>query len=173
MNTARSLPCETLPSSMETPKCTDRRKSKPGMQFISEEKEGMATNLIDPVEKQVVRPLELSERLVKDLVQVFKLLSDETRLRILLYLSRAEELHVTALCDLLGQSQPAVSHHLALLRVAGLIEPRREGKHNFYSIRSEHFHNLMEQLFGGLPEDERQIRFEDFVLTYNAQGGLS
>jgi ArsR family transcriptional regulator len=129
----------------------------------------MSTDLMEQTQKESEsQGLEFSERLVKDLVQVFKLLSDETRLRILLYLSRAEELHVTALCDLLGQSQPAVSHHLALLRVAGLIEPRREGKHNFYSIRSEHFHSLMEQLFGGLPEEKRQIRFEDFVLTYDA-----
>ena len=78
---------------------------------------------------------QLPEQLEKDLVQVFKLLSDETRLRILLYLTQQGELHVTALCDRLGQSQPAVSHHLALLRVAGLIEARRDGKHNFYHVR--------------------------------------
>ena len=40
----------------------------------------------------------LPNQLEKDLVQVFKLLSDETRLRILLYLVREKELHVTALC---------------------------------------------------------------------------
>ena len=68
--------------------------------------------------------------------QVFKLLSDETRLRILFYLALSPdgELHVTDLCNRLGQSQPAVSHHLALLRVSGLIESRREGKHNFYCV---------------------------------------
>jgi ArsR family transcriptional regulator len=111
---------------------------------------------------------ELSDRLVKNLVQVFKLLSDETRLRILLYLAQREEMHVTALCDMLGQSQPAVSHHLALLRVAGLIEPRREGKHNYYYIRGEHFRELMEELFSSLPAETRQIRFDDFVLSYNS-----
>jgi len=71
---------------------------------------------------------EVPETIVKDMVKVFKLLSDETRLRILLYLTRTSELHVRALCDILKQSQPAVSHHLALLRVAELIESRREGK---------------------------------------------
>ena len=86
---------------------------------------------------------ELPTHLEKDLVQVFKLLSDETRLRILLYLMREGELHVTALCEKLGQSQPAVSHHLALLRVAGLIEARRDGKHNYYSVRAMHFHRIM------------------------------
>jgi ArsR family transcriptional regulator len=108
---------------------------------------------------------ELSDQLEKDLVQVFKLLSDETRLRVLMYLAREGELHVTALCDKLGQSQPAVSHHLALLRVAGLIEARRDGKHNFYSVRTKHFHRLMTEIFASLGQDDSdEIRFEDFVL---------
>jgi len=109
---------------------------------------------------------ELSDQLAKDLVQVFKLLSDETRLRILMYLMREDELHVTALCERLGQSQPAVSHHLALLRVAGLIEARRDGKHNFYSIRAKHFHRIMGELFRSIGDQSLDgIRFQDFVLT--------
>ena len=110
---------------------------------------------------------ELSDRLEKEIVQVFKLLSDETRLRVLLYLVREGELHVSALCEKLGQSQPAVSHHLALLRVAGLIESRRDGKHNFYSVRSKHFHRLMREIFAsmGSPEPD-EIRFQEFVLTH-------
>ena len=76
----------------------------------------------------------VSEQAVRDLAQVFKLMSDETRLRILLYLAQNQELHVTDLCNRLGQSQPAVSHHLALLRHGGIIAPRRQGKNNFYSL---------------------------------------
>ena len=83
-----------------------------------------------------------SEPKFKDLSKILKLVSDETRLRILFYLS-AEDLHVTALCDKLGQSQPAVSHHLALLRVSGLIESRRDGKHNFYSIERHNFTDVV------------------------------
>jgi ArsR family transcriptional regulator len=110
---------------------------------------------------------ELSDQLEKDLVQVFKLLSDETRLRILMYLLREGELHVTALCERLQQSQPAVSHHLALLRVAGLIEPRRDGKHNYYSVRSKHFQRIVAELFDSISDPNRdEIRFQDFVLTH-------
>lgn len=86
----------------------------------------------------------------KDLVQVFKLLADETRLKILLSLQREGELHVSALCDRLDQSQPAVSHHLALLRDAGLIRPRRDGKHNYYSVRREHFERVIGGLFDSM-----------------------
>jgi ArsR family transcriptional regulator len=109
---------------------------------------------------------ELPDQLEKELVQVFKLLSDETRLRVLVYLAREAELHVTALCDKLGQSQPAVSHHLALLRVAGLIEARRDGKHNYYSVRVKHVQRLLAELFDSVGEPGAdEIRFQEFVVT--------
>jgi ArsR family transcriptional regulator len=109
----------------------------------------------------------VSEQAVRDLAQVFKLLSDETRLRILLYLAQNNELHVTDLCSRLGQSQPAVSHHLALLRVSGLIESRREGKHNFYSVRTDHFGELLISLFSSTGEMPKKIRFHEFSLTHD------
>ncbi len=107
---------------------------------------------------------DIDDQLEKDLVQVFKLLADETRLRILMYLLSDKELHVTALCDRLKQSQPAVSHHLALMRVAGLIEARRDGKHNFYSIRTMHFYRLLSEFFSAMKANGREMRFEDFSL---------
>jgi ArsR family transcriptional regulator len=112
---------------------------------------------------------EVSEQAVRELAQVFKLLSDETRLRILFYLAQNNELHVTDLCTRLGQSQPAVSHHLALLRVSGLIESRREGKHNFYSVRTDHFGELLVSLFSAAGEIPRKVRFHDFVLSYSGE----
>src|SRR5512135_3063350 len=102
---------------------------------------------------------EVSEQAVRELAQVFKLLSDESRLRILFYLAQNQELHVTDLCDRLGQSQPAVSHHLALLRVSGLIEARREGKHNFYSVRSEAFGDLLVSLFSLSGSVPKKVKF--------------
>jgi len=108
----------------------------------------------------------LSAQLEKNLVQIFKLLSDETRLRILMFLAKEKELHVSALCERLGQSQPAVSHHLALLRVAGLAEARREGKHNFYSVCRPHFQRVMAELFAEISNPVTdEFRFEDFVVT--------
>ena len=64
---------------------------------------------------------------------LLKHVSDPTRLQVILILSEGER-HVGALCAQLSQSQPAVSHHLALLRHGRLIEPRRSGKHNFYGL---------------------------------------
>ena len=48
------------------------------------------------------------------LAGLFKLLADETRLRIIYFLLQKDEINVRTFCGLLGQSQPAVSHHLAM-----------------------------------------------------------
>ena len=68
----------------------------------------------------------------------------KTSLRVLNLLVEFDELHVRALCELLGQSQPAVSHHLGLLRSAGLVRVRRDGKHNFYSTVPEKLESVIE-----------------------------
>ncbi|WP_337175339.1 metalloregulator ArsR/SmtB family transcription factor [Paludisphaera sp.] len=71
---------------------------------------------------------------IRRVADLLKQVSDPTRLQVLLLLEEKER-NVTELCADLGtQSQPAVSHHLALLRHGRLIEPRRSGKHNFYAL---------------------------------------
>jgi DNA-binding transcriptional ArsR family regulator len=71
---------------------------------------------------------------IRRVAELLKQVSDPTRLQVLILLSEKER-NVTELCSDLGtQSQPAVSHHLALLRHGRLIEPRRSGKHNFYAL---------------------------------------
>jgi ArsR family transcriptional regulator len=109
----------------------------------------------------------VGDETIRDLVQVARLVSDETRLRILFDLVQNGELNVTDICNRLSQSQPAVSHHLALLRVSGLIEPRREGKHNFYSVRTEAFAELLHSLMSALGEMPRKVKFHDFSLAYH------
>jgi DNA-binding transcriptional ArsR family regulator len=71
---------------------------------------------------------------IRRVAELLKQVSDPTRLQVLILLNEKER-NVTELCSDLGtQSQPAVSHHLALLRHGRLIEPRRSGKHNFYAL---------------------------------------
>ncbi len=91
-------------------------------------------------------PLELSDGDIAELAHVFKVLGDESRLRMVLLLCRGEQ-SVVELCRIFDMSQPLVSHHLGLLRDAGVLEVRREGRHNFHSLRREHFQQLMDALF--------------------------
>jgi DNA-binding transcriptional ArsR family regulator len=79
--------------------------------------------------KSVVQPIVKLKRAAALLKQV----SDPTRLQVILMLSDSEQ-NVGEMCAELNQSQPAVSHHLALLRHGGIISPRRQGKNNFYSL---------------------------------------
>lgn len=88
-------------------------------------------------------------RAVKELSTFFKSLADVNRLKILLMLAENGELNVTAIGDQLGQSQPAVSHHLTQLKSAGLVEYRREGKFNFYALHPTGLHELVDHLFPG------------------------
>ena len=64
---------------------------------------------------------------------LLKQVSDSTRLQIITLLSEGER-HVGGLCDHFNMSQPAVSHHLALLRHGGIVDRRRQGKNNFYCL---------------------------------------
>jgi DNA-binding transcriptional ArsR family regulator len=64
---------------------------------------------------------------------LLKQVSDPTRLQVILMLAEGEK-HVGGLCEELNQSQPAVSHHLALLRHGSIIAPRRQGKNNYYGL---------------------------------------
>ena len=114
----------------------------------------------------VLAPQALAEEAFKDLVQLFKLLADETRMKILYFLRHTDELNVLELCSLLSQRQPSVSHHLALLRVAGLIDMRREGKHNYYRVLPKRFEELIGQMFNGSQGEPPRIRFEEFELRY-------
>ncbi len=70
---------------------------------------------------------------MKKELAVFKALSDETRLRILVLLSE-RELCVCQLESALGLSQVKVSRHLTVLRNAGVVNDRREGLWVFYSL---------------------------------------
>jgi len=66
--------------------------------------------------------------------QFFKILSDLTRLRVLALLSREGELCVCELTQALGEIQPKISRHLALLREAGILLDRRQGQWVYYRM---------------------------------------
>lgn len=68
-----------------------------------------------------------------DLSRLFAALSDRTRLR-LLNLMNGREVCVCYFVEILDQSQPKISRHLAYLRNAGVVSARREGKWMHYSI---------------------------------------
>ena len=92
---------------------------------------------------------------------------DESRLAAL---STATTRDLVQLFKLLGQSQPAVSHHLALLREDGIIACRRDGKHNFYHIVPKRMQAYLDLLFGASQGETKKVRIENALLTYGRDG---
>jgi ArsR family transcriptional regulator len=118
-------------------------------------------------------PIRVSDETLARLTAVFKLLADPSRLKIVLALAQDGELHVSALCTMLNESelggkfsQPAVSHHLTLMRMVGLVGFRRDGKHNYYHLASGHVRDLLEQFFADSGNGPKALQFDDFMLTY-------
>lgn len=72
-----------------------------------------------------------------DPVLFAKAIADETRQKIM-SVCCCDELSVSEIVEKVGYSQPTISHHLAILRDAGLVNIREDGKQTFYSLNQEH-----------------------------------
>jgi ArsR family transcriptional regulator, lead/cadmium/zinc/bismuth-responsive transcriptional repressor len=84
------------------------------------------------------------QRLLFGAAEIFKMLADPNRLRLLLALA-SEELCVCDLAELVGTSPSAVSHQLRLLRAARLVQYRRAGKMVYYRLDDEHVGRLLQE----------------------------
>jgi len=101
---------------------------------------GCATFQLDPVK---LRRLAPTLKRVEGLADVFAILADDTRTKILFALSQ-EELCVCDLAGLVGMNVSTVSHHLRLLRMANLIRYRKAGRMVYYSLADGHIRTLLE-----------------------------
>ena len=109
---------------------------------------------------------KMPERLIKDMTAVFRMLSDKNRLRIVLALAQNGRMHVKALCDLVAQTQPAVSHHLTLMRSIGLVDYDRDGKMNKYYLASDYLCELFQRFFAVSGERTNKLEFSEFCLEF-------
>lgn len=96
-------------------------------------------NPSDPADQKVLRDRLLE---VAGLSEIFKVLGDETRTRIL-YLLSLQEMCVCDIAEVLEMSLPAVSHHLRLLKLMRVVKYRRDGKNVFYSLDDHHVLGLI------------------------------
>jgi len=84
-----------------------------------------------------------AEPYVELAVEVFGLLADPTRVRIILALRANEELAVNHLADIVSKSPAAVSQHLAKLRMARIVATRQAGQRVYYRLENEHASQLV------------------------------
>ncbi len=81
---------------------------------------------------------------VAGLSEIFKVLGDETRTKII-YILSLKELCVCDIAEIMDMSLPAISHHLRLLRSLRLVKYRRKGQMVYYSLDDKHILNLIKQ----------------------------
>lgn len=81
---------------------------------------------------------------VSGLSEIFKVLGDETRTKII-YLLAQQRLCVCDLAAVLEMSLPAISHHLRLLKALRLVKYAREGKMVYYTLHDKHIINLIHE----------------------------
>jgi ArsR family transcriptional regulator, lead/cadmium/zinc/bismuth-responsive transcriptional repressor len=86
----------------------------------------------------------IGQETVGALTEIFKVLGDPTRVRILDALSRGERC-VTDLSALLGLTESAVSHQLRLLRSTRIVRARRDGRLIYYTLDDKHVLTLFRQ----------------------------
>jgi DNA-binding transcriptional ArsR family regulator len=80
------------------------------------------------------------------LAELFKVLADETRARIVYLLSK-EELCVCDIATILGTTVSNVSHHLRVLRTSHLVRFRRDGKQVYYTLDDDHVIHIIREGF--------------------------
>ncbi|WP_380168933.1 ArsR/SmtB family transcription factor [Jannaschia sp. R86511] len=113
--------------------------------------------------------------LVRETALTFSLLADETRLQLLWALLDAE-LSVGELAERVGKPAPAVSQHLARLRLARVVGTRREGTFVHYRLEDDHVAQLLVDAFHhaehgapGLPAHHRDGRADDRAADHPPQ----
>lgn len=105
--------------------------------------------------------LDVDSQYVELAVEIFAMLADATRVRIILAL-REGEMAVGALAEVVEKSPAAVSQHLAKMRLARIVSTRQDGTKVMYRLANEHARQLVadaiyqaEHALGGMPAHHR------------------
>ena len=102
---------------------------------------------------ETVRAEMPEESTLGALAELFKVFGDTTRIKIL-YALFESEMCVCAITELLGMTQSAISHQLAVLKKNALVSSRREGKTVVYSLADDHVRLIIGQGFDHVTEEK-------------------
>ena len=94
---------------------------------------------------QIAKLHEVDDTTSLHLAEIFKVLGDQTRIKLLSLLYSTDEMCVCDIAEALGMGQSAISHQLRVLCTARLVKFRKEGKEAWYSLDDDHVVKLMNQ----------------------------
>lgn len=109
------------------------------------------------------------ESYIKRASKILRLISEESKLRIMLLLAKEGPCSVSEIAEALQFNQTTVSHHLALLRNADLVVANREGKNIFYDINDPLWREMGRQFFDYLQKGDDIHFLGKFVLKRLSQ----
>ncbi|WP_127533614.1 ArsR/SmtB family transcription factor [Paenibacillus kobensis] len=84
---------------------------------------------------------------------IFVALGDPNRQDIIMKLAERGRLNVNQITEMIALSRPAVSHHLKILREAGILKADKLGKEKFYYLNLEHVMTEIKELFARMEQD--------------------
>ena len=116
--------------------------------------QGCETRLVDPDRVGALRSRLIDPAEAARLAELFKLLADPTRARLLHALLEAGELCVCDLAETIAVPESTVSHALRLLRTAGIVRNRRAGRVIYYALDDEHVRLLLDLSLQHLRHEE-------------------
>lgn len=114
--------------------------------MVSKASDACNCNIIHEDVVVKVRGVMPEEERLYDLAELFRVLGDTTRVKIL-YALFHEVMCVCDIAALLGMNQSAISHQLRVLKQARLVKFKKEGKIVYYSLDDEHVKNIFQQGF--------------------------
>jgi ArsR family transcriptional regulator len=91
--------------------------------------------------QQITFQAVLDEPVAAQVAELFSALSDTSRIRIIAALADGE-MNVSALAEIVGISESAISHHMRHLRQMRLVRGRKDGRYVFYSLDDDHINDL-------------------------------
>ncbi len=104
-------------------------------------------------------PTEPQGQELEDLIQLFKALGDPSRMKVLFQVGSSEAC-VSEVASKLNMSESAVSHHLHILRMNGLVRWHREGKTILYTMEDDHVRTI---IFQGCKHVEESLKARSFM----------
>ena len=119
---------------------------------------------MEPLDAKINFQEFFPETYIKKSVKILKLLSEESRLRMMLYLAKEGPCTVSEIIEALDLVQSTTSHHLSLLRAADLVVTSRDGKNVFYDINETMWKEMGLQFFKYLQKGNRIDLLGKFVV---------
>lgn len=107
-------------------------------------------DIVDRVRKRL-----MPQHITAQMAEFFKVFGDQTRIRILQVLFE-EEMCVCDMAYLLGMSQSAISHQLRVLKQAGIVKFRKDGRVVYYSLDDEHIQSIFAQGYQHVMEEKEK-----------------